>query len=78
MQRWGGDCYIYALVAAGQIDLVVEANLQSFDVAALVPIIERAGGIMTTWDGRPALNGGQIIAAGDRRVYEEAMALLRS
>ena len=77
MTRYGGDCYIYALVAAGQIDLVIEANLQSFDVAALVPIIERAGGIITTWDGQSALNGGQIIAAGDRRVYDEAMTLLR-
>ena len=77
MTRYGGDCYIYALVAAGQIDLVIEANLQSFDVAALVPIIERAGGTITTWDGQSALNGGQIIAAGDRRVYDEAMTLLR-
>jgi myo-inositol-1(or 4)-monophosphatase len=77
MMRYGGDCYIYALVAAGQIDLVIEANLQSFDVAALIPIIERAGGIISTWDGGPALSGGQIIAAGDRRVYDEAMAILK-
>jgi myo-inositol-1(or 4)-monophosphatase len=78
MMRYGGDCYLYALVAAGQVDLVIEANLQSFDVAALIPIIERAGGIITTWSGGPALTGGQIIAAGDRRVYDEAMVVLRS
>jgi myo-inositol-1(or 4)-monophosphatase len=77
MMRYGGDCYVYALVAAGQVDLVVEAGLQSFDVAALIPIIERAGGIMTNWSGGSALDGGQIIAAGDRRVYDEAMAVLR-
>ena len=77
MMRYGGDCYVYALVAAGQVDLVVEAGLQSFDVAALIPIIERAGGIMTDWSGGSAANGGQIIAAGDRRVYDEAMVVLR-
>jgi myo-inositol-1(or 4)-monophosphatase len=76
MTRYGGDCYIYALLAAGHIDLVIEANLQSFDVAALIPIIERAGGIITTWAGQPALEGGQIIAAGERRVYDEAIAVL--
>jgi len=78
MMRYGGDCYLYALVAAGQVDLVIEAGLKSFDVAALIPIIERAGGIITTWSGSPALEGGQIIAAGDRRVYDEAMALLNT
>ena len=78
MARFGGDCYVYCLLAAGQVDLIIEANLQPFDVAALVPIIERAGGIITTWDGGPAAAGGQIIAAGDRRVYEEAMAVLNA
>ena len=78
MARYGGDCYLYCLLAAGQVDLIIEANLQPFDVAALVPIIERAGGIITTWDGGPAAAGGRIIAAGDRRVYDEAMALLNA
>ena len=76
MARYGGDCYVYCILAAGQVDLIIEAGLQPFDVAALVPIIERAGGIMTNWDGGPAAAGGQIIAAGDRRVYDEAMAVL--
>lgn len=78
MMRYGGDCYVYALIAAGQVDLVIESSLKSFDVAALIPIIERAGGIITTWSGKPALEGGQIIAAGDRRVYDEAMAVLNA
>ena len=78
MMRFGGDCYLYAMLAAGQADLVIEAGLKSFDVAAMIPIIERAGGIITTWAGGPALAGGQIIAAGDKRVYEEAMALLNA
>ena len=77
MARYGGDCYVYCLVAAGTVDLVIEANLQSFDIAAVVPIIQRAGGIITTWDGGSAMDGGQIIAAGDKRVYDEAIALLQ-
>ncbi len=74
--RWGGDCYAYAMLAAGHLDLVVEADLKPFDITALIPIVEGAGGIVTTWDGQPATNGGRIIAAGDRRVHEAAMELL--
>jgi myo-inositol-1(or 4)-monophosphatase len=77
MSRFGGDCYAYAMLAAGNIDLVVEASLQSYDVAALIPIVERAGGRMTTWDGGPALAGGRIIAAGDPTLHAQAMALLQ-
>ncbi len=74
--RYGGDCYAYCLLAAGMIDIVVETGLKSYDVAALIPIIERAGGRITTWDGGPAANGGRIVAAGDPRVHEEALSLL--
>lgn len=74
--RYGGDCYGYCMLAAGQIDLVIEAGLKSYDVAALIPIVEGAGGRMTTWDGGPALGGGRIIAAGDPQIHEAAMALL--
>lgn len=75
--RYGCDCYAYALLAAGHIDLVVECGLKPYDVGGLIPVIEQAGGVITTWDGGPAENGGEIIAAGSRKVYEEAMALLR-
>ncbi len=74
--RYGCDCYAYALLAAGHVDLVVENSLQPYDVGALIPIIEQAGGIITTWDGGRPENGGNIIAAGSRAVYEQAMALL--
>ncbi len=77
MTRYGGDCYAYCLLAAGFIDIVVEAGLETYDIAPLVPIIEAAGGIVTTWDGEAALDGGRILAAGDRRVHEEALAILR-
>ena len=76
LSRYGGDCYAYCMVAAGFVDLVIEAGLKPYDVMALIPIVEGAGGIITTWDGKPAANGGRIIAAGDRRVHEEALKLL--
>lgn len=75
--RYGTDCYAYSLLAAGHVDLVIENSLKPYDVGALIPIIEQAGGIMTTWDGKRPEEGGNIIAAGSRAVYEEAMALLR-
>jgi histidinol phosphatase-like enzyme (inositol monophosphatase family) len=74
--RYGTDCYAYALIAAGQIDLVIEAGLQAYDVQAPIAVIEAAGGIVTDWQGRPALGGGQILAAANRAVHAEAMALL--
>lgn len=76
--RYGVDCYAYALLAAGHVDLVVECGLKPYDVGGLIPVIEQAGGIITTWDGGPAEMGGEIIAAGSRKVYDEAMALLRA
>ena len=76
LTRFGGDCYAYCLLAAGHIDLVIESGLKPYDVAALIPIIERAGGRITTWEGKSAASGGRIIAAGDPRVHEEALSLL--
>ena len=76
MTRYGGDCYGYCLLAAGFIDLIIEPDLKSYDVAALIPIVERAGGIMTTWDGKPAAHGGDIIACGDKRLHAAALKVL--
>lgn len=78
LSRYGGDCYSYCMLAAGHIDLVIESELKPYDIAALIPIVAGADGIITTWDGKPAQSGGRIIAAGDRRVHEEAMALLNA
>ena len=77
MTRYGGDCYGYCLLAAGFIDIIVEAGLKAYDIVPLVPIIEGAGGVITTWDGEPAFEGGRIVAAGDKRVHTQAMAILR-
>jgi myo-inositol-1(or 4)-monophosphatase len=77
---WGGDAYGAGLVAAGTLDLVVEADLEPYDVLPLVPVIEGAGGRVTNWEGRgPDLSSDQrMIVAGDPRIHAEALALLRA
>jgi histidinol phosphatase-like enzyme (inositol monophosphatase family) len=74
--RYGCDCYGYALVAAGQIDLVIEAGLQPYDVQAPIAVIQAAGGIVTDWQGRPCPQGGRVLAAANVAIHAEAMALL--
>jgi myo-inositol-1(or 4)-monophosphatase len=76
LARYGTDCYAYAMVAAGQIDLACETGLQAYDIMPLIPIIEGAGGVVTTWNGGPAHDGGRILAAGSAELHTEAMALL--
>ena len=76
LARYGCDCYAYCMLAAGHIDLVIESGLKPYDIVALVPIIEGAGGIVTAWDGGSAADGGRIVAAGDRRVHAAAVELL--
>ena len=74
--RYGGDCYSYALLAMGHADLVVEAGLKHWDVAALIPLVTAAGGIFTDWNGDPVPRGGNVIAAGDPRIHAAAVELL--
>ena len=76
MRRYGGDCYSYCLLAAGLIDLVVEAGLQPYDIQPVIPIIEGAGGIVTSWSGKSANGGGQCVAAGDSTVHRHALEIL--
>jgi myo-inositol-1(or 4)-monophosphatase len=76
LSRYGGDCYAYCMLAAGHVDLVIETGLKPHDVLALVPIINGAGGVITTWENRDPHKGGRIVAAGDRRVHAAALALL--
>ena len=77
LTRYGMDCYAYALIAAGQIDLVVEAGLQTYDVMAPIAVIEAAGGIVTDWEGRPAHQGGRVLAAANAEIHAAALAVLR-
>ena len=76
--RWGGDCYAYGLLAAGHVDLVVENSLKLYDFAALVPVIEGAGGLITDWRGQKLdMNSdGSVLAAGDPAVHRAASRIL--
>lgn len=76
LTRYGLDCYAYALLALGQVDLVVEAGLQPHDIVAPIAVIEAAGGIVTDWQGGPAHHGGQVIAAATPALHAAALALL--
>jgi myo-inositol-1(or 4)-monophosphatase len=78
LSRYGGDCYAYCMLAAGHIDLVIETELKPYDIAALIPIITGAGGIVTTWTGDPPQAGGRIVAAGDRRIHGAVLELLNA
>jgi len=76
LARYGTDCYGYAMVASGQADVVIEAGLKPYDIVALIPIIEGAGGIITTWTGGSAADGGNVLACGDARLHDTLLKLL--
>jgi fructose-1,6-bisphosphatase/inositol monophosphatase family enzyme len=76
LSRYGTDCYAFAMVAAGQVDIVADPGLQPYDIAALIPLIEQAGGVVTTFDGGPAENGGDILAAATPELHEAARVML--
>ncbi|MEP1933485.1 MAG: inositol monophosphatase family protein, partial [Roseibium sp.] len=75
--RYGMDCYAYALLAAGQIDLVIEADLNAYDIQGPIGVIEAAGGIVTNWQGGPAHQGGRAVAAANPEILSKAIDILR-
>jgi myo-inositol-1(or 4)-monophosphatase len=76
LTRYHGDCYIFAMLAMGFVDLVVEGVFRRWDVAAVIPLVECAGGIVTNWQGGPWREGDAVLAAGDARLHAQAVALL--
>lgn len=76
LTRYGMDCYAYALLAAGHVDLVIEAGLNRYDIAAPIAVIEAAGGIVTDWQGGTVGASGQVIAAATTDLHAQALALL--
>ncbi|WP_420584590.1 histidinol-phosphatase [Ruegeria sp.] len=76
LTRYGMDCYAYALLAAGQIDLVIEAGLNAYDIQAPIAVIEAAGGIVTDWQGGPAHQGGRVLAAANADLHAAALEIL--
>lgn len=76
LSRYGGDCYIYAMLAMGNVDLATDAGLNAYDIQGLIPIIEGAGGIISTYDGDSAALGGTVLAAGSAELHTRALELL--
>ncbi|MCI2400522.1 histidinol-phosphatase [Aliiroseovarius subalbicans] len=76
LTRYGMDCYAYALVAAGQIDLVVEAGLEAYDIQGPMAVIQAAGGIVTDWHGGPVHMGGRAVAAANAGIHAAALEVL--
>ena len=80
LRRFGGDCYAYGLLAAGFIDLVVEADLKPFDYCALINAVQGAGGVITDWQGNALglASDGRVIAAANAGLHQQALAILTS
>jgi len=76
MSRFGGDCYAYAMLASGHVDVIIEGDLQPYDIQALIPIVEGAGGVLTDWQGGSAAHGGCVVASGSAALHEQVLALL--
>ncbi len=77
MRRFGGDCYGYGMLALGHSDIVAEASLKPFDIVPLIPIVEKAGGVVVNWEGGSACEGGSCIACGDPALLPAALAALK-
>jgi inositol-phosphate phosphatase/L-galactose 1-phosphate phosphatase/histidinol-phosphatase len=77
---FGGDCYSYGLLASGFADIVIEAGLKPYDYAALIPVVEGAGGVITDWEGNALTleSDGRVLASGDKTLHTAALSILRS
>jgi len=77
LTRYGMDCYAYALLAVGQVDLVIEAGLNAYDVQGPIAVVQAAGGVVTNWQGEPAHDGGRVLAAGNAQIHAAALQFLK-
>lgn len=77
LTRYGGDCYAYALVALGHADIVLDCDLKPYDIVALIPIIEAAGGVVSNWEGGSAVDGGYVVASASPALHAQALQMLR-
>jgi myo-inositol-1(or 4)-monophosphatase len=78
LMRYGGDAYFFSVLAAGHLDIALDAGLQPYDIGALIPIIEGAGGVVGSWSGSSPAEGGNIICAGSQALLEAAIAVMKS
>lgn len=77
LTRFGGDAYFFAVLAAGHLDIAMDANLMAYDIMPLIPIIEGAGGHVAEWNGGDPAKGGNVITAGSRGLLDEALAVMK-
>jgi myo-inositol-1(or 4)-monophosphatase len=76
LTRYGGDAYFFCLMAAGQVDIAMDARMETYDIAPLMPIIEGAGGVVSTWTRGDAARGGNVISAGSRMLLDQALEVI--
>lgn len=76
LMRYGGDCYAYALLAAGHLDIVIDCDLKPYDIQALIPIVSAAGGVVSTWSGESAVDGNYVVACGSKELHTKVLSLL--
>lgn len=74
--RYGFDCYAYCMLAAGHVDIVIEAGLNAYDLLPLIPIIRNAGGVVCNWDGKADVAEGQVIAAANQPLMDEILQVI--
>jgi fructose-1,6-bisphosphatase/inositol monophosphatase family enzyme len=78
MTRYGGECYAFAMLAAGLIDLCLEPSLQPYDIIPIIPIVEKAGGRVTCLDGSRAEKGGAVLLSATAELHERALEILNT
>ena len=77
LTRYGGDAYFFCMMAAGHLDIALDANMQPYDIAPLLPIVAGAGGVAAEWRGGDPAQGGHVITAGSQALLDEALAVLQ-
>lgn len=76
LTRYGGDAYFFCLMAAGQVDIAMDARMETYDIAPLMPIIAGAGGVVSTWTRGDSSKGGNVVAASSRPLLDEALGVI--
>ena len=76
LSKYGGDCYIYGMLAMGFVDLATDGTLNPYDIQGLIPIIEGAGGVVTTWEGGNASLGGTVLASANAELHQRVLRVL--
>ena len=72
------DALNFCLLAEGKVEAVIETNLKPFDIVPLIPIINKAGGVVSTWDNKSPIKGGNILAASSKKLHSKILKILKS